>query len=373
MSLRIFAVENRRQLRDWVGLPYLLYRDAPNFVPQLRREQLNTFDARRNPAFRTAQVRLLLAERDGRILGRVCGLVNELETGKLGYRRGRFGWFECVDDQQVAGALLDAVQAWLREQGCVEMTGPHGFTDLDPEGVLLDGFEVLPTISGSFNFSYYPQLLENYGLTKDADYIEFRIAVPDRMPLFERLRKRLAKQTDYRVHTCKSRKELKSYLPSLWKILEDSFEPLYGVVPLTAQQRDYYTEAYFGFLDPDFVKLVFNQAGDMVGFFLAMPSLSEAFQRARGRLFPVGFWHLLRAFRRPKTVDFLLAAARPGEPSTILAPLGLIAIFDTLRERGVEYVETNHELEENTTVNQVWSKMTLINQRRSRVYRLPLD
>jgi hypothetical protein len=373
MSLRVVAVENRRQLRDWVTLPYQLYRDTPNFVPQLRREQLTTFDARRNPAFRTAQVRLLLAERDGEIVGRVCALVNALETEKLGHLRGRFGWFECVEDQEVAGALLDAVQAWLRAQGCVEMTGPHGFTDLDPEGLLVEGFDALPTISGSFNFPYYQQLLENYGLTKDADYIEFRIGVPDRVPLFERLRKRVSKQTDYRVHTCRSRKELMGYVPALWEVLEESFEPLYGVVPLTAQQRDYYTEAYFGFLDPDFVKLVFNQAGDMVGFFLAMPSLSQAFQRARGRLFPLGFWHLLRAFQRPQTVDFLLAGVRPGESTAIMAPLGLIAMFDTLRERGVRYIETNHELEENTSVNQVWSKLGKINQRRSRVYRLTLD
>lgn len=371
MSIRVIPVEDRGQLRRWVGLPYDLYRGVPNFVPQLRREQLAFFDARRNPSFDSAAVRLFLAERDGELVGRVCGIVNSLETEKLGRRRGRFGWFESVNDQGVATALLDAVRGWLVDQQCEEMTGPHGFTDLDVEGLLVDGFDELPTISGSFNFPYYAKLLEEYGLTKDVDYVEFRVAVPDRVPLVERLRKRY-RSVEYEVVTCGSRKELLSHVPALWELLEECFEPLYGVVPLTVQQRDFYTKAYFDFLDPDFVKLIFNRAGVMVAFLLAMPSLSRAFQRARGRLFPFGFAHVLSAFRKPQTVDFLLAGAKPGEPSSILVAIGLIDILDTMRSRGLGFIETNHELEENTTVNQLWSKLEVISTRRSRVYRLAL-
>jgi len=372
MRIRVIPVADRSQLRRWVGLPYDLYRGAPNFVPQLRREQLAFFDAGRNPSFQSAAVQLFLAERDGKPVGRVCGIVNALETGKLGHRRGRFGWFESRNDPDVATALLDAVRGWLADQGCEEMTGPHGFTDLDVEGLLVEGFDELPTISGSFNFPYYPDLLEGYGLTKDVDYVEFRAAVPERVPLFERLRKRYG-NAEYDVVTCGSRKELMTHVPALWELLEEAFEPLYGVVPLTAQQRDFYTQAYFDFLDPDFVKLIFNRAGVMVGFFLAMPSLSQAFQRAGGRLFPFGFLHVLRAFRKPRTVDFLLAGAKPGEPSPILVALGLISMFDTLRERGVNFIETNHELEENTTVNQLWSKLEIVSTRRSRIYRMALS
>ncbi|UCG72933.1 MAG: hypothetical protein JSV45_00670 [Chromatiales bacterium] len=371
MSFRVIPVEDRAALRRWVGLPYDLYRGVPSFVPQLRREQLAFFDARRNPSFQTSAARLFLAERDGEVVGRICGIVNSLETEKLGRKRGRFGWFESVDDQYVATALLDAVRDWLVDQQCVEMTGPHGFTDLDVEGLLVDGFDELPTISGSYNFPYYANLLETWGLTKDVDYLEFRAAAPDRLPLFEKLRKRY-RDVDYEVRTCRSRKELKTYLPALWELLEESFEPLYGVVPLTAAQRDFYTQAYFDFLDPDFVKLLFNKDGGMVAFLLAMPSLSRALQRARGRLFPFGFAHVLGAFRKPETVDFLLAGAKPGEPTSILVAIGLIDMFDTLRARGVSFIETNHELEENTTVNQLWSKLELVSTRRSRVYRLGL-
>ena len=364
-------VDDRGALRRWVNLPYDLYRDEPNFVPQLRREQLAFFDARRNPSFQSAAVQLFLAEQDGKAVGRVGGIVNALETEKLGRRRGRFGWFETVNEPAVATALLDAVRGWLADQQCEEMTGPHGFTDLDVEGLLVDGFDELPTISGSFNFPYYADLLEGYGLTKDVDYVEFRAAVPDRLPLFERLRKRY-RDVEYDVVTCANRKELMSHVPALWELLEECFEPLYGVVPLTAQQRAFYTQAYFNFLDPDFVTLIFNRDRVMVGFLLAMPNLSRAFQRARGRLFPFGFLHVLRAFRKPDTVDFLLAGAKPGEPSSILVAIGLISMFDMLRERGVGFIETNHELEENTTVNQLWSKLELVSTRRTRVYRLAL-
>ena len=372
MGILVTAVDDRRQLRRWVELPDQLYRNVPNFVPQLQREQLTFFDARRNPSFDTAAVRLFLAERDGQAVGRLCAIVNALETEKLGRKRGRFGWFESVDDPAVANALLDAARDWLRGEGCVEMTGPHGFTDLDMEGLLIDGFDELPTISGSYNFPYYADFMEAWGLTKDVDYLEFRAEIPDRLPLFEKLRKRY-RDIEYDVITCATRKELKSHLPAIWALLEETFEPLYGVVPLTAAQREFYTDAYFDFLDPDFVILVFNRDGGLVGFMLAMPSLSRAFQRARGRLLPFGFLHILRAFRKPETVDFLLAGAKPSEPSSILVAIGLIAMFDKLRERGVRFIETNHELEGNTTVNQLWTKLKLVSTRRSRIYRLDLS
>ncbi|MEM1081580.1 MAG: hypothetical protein AAGH65_08370 [Pseudomonadota bacterium] len=358
-------------MKRWIDLPYRLYRNEPNFIPQLRREQRRFFDAKRNPNFTTADTLFLLAEQDGAVVGRICGIVNALETDKLGHRRGRFGWFECIDDRTVAHALFDAVRAWLEQQQCVEMTGPHGFNDLDIEGLLVDGFDALPTINGSFNFPYYIELLESYGLVKDVDYLDTRAVVPDRLPLFEKLRKRLA-QSEYEVVTCASTKALKTHLPAIWALLEESFEPLYGVVPLTEAQRAFYTNAYFDFLDPDFVKLVFKPDGLLVGFMIAIPSLSTAFQRANGRIFPFGFWHIVRAFRAPDTVDFLLAGARPGEPSTTLTALGLIAVFDTLRARGVRFIETNHELEENTTVHQMWSKLERVQVRRSRIYRMDL-
>lgn len=372
MGLTISQVTDRAELKRWVEFPYSHYRRHPYWVPPLRRDELAYFDARRNPAFEVADVKLFLALAGTRAVGRICGIINPLETRKLGRKRGRFGWFETIDDAHVAGALLDSVRSWCRAEGCDEMTGPHGFSDLDVEGLLVEGFDALPTISGSYNYPYYRPLIENYGFEKAVDYVEYRNTVPTKLPLLERLRARYGDSDAYRVVTCSSRKALLSHAEQLWQLLEQAFAPLYGVVPLTPRQTAYYTKKYFGFLDPDFVKLTFSRDGELVGFFIAMPNLSTAFKKAGGRLFPLGLWHILRALRHPQTVDFLLAGVKPGEPTSIITAVTLIDMYETLRRRGVRYTETNHELEDNTTVNRIWSKFETVYFRRSRIFRLPL-
>ncbi|MDT8396110.1 MAG: hypothetical protein RRA32_06675 [bacterium] len=368
----MLQVANRADLKRWVKLPCGLYEGDPYHVPQLFSDELAYFDRRKNPAFEISDVRLLLAVDNQRPLGRVCGIVNSLESAKLGFKRGRFGWFECVDDQRVADLLLDSLKDWFREAGCAEMSGPQGFTDLDVEGLLVEGFDHLPTISGSYNHPYYQKLIENYGFEKDADYVEFRSRIPRESSLLERFRRRYAGNEDYKVVTCKNRKELLSHADAFWDLLETCFEPLYGVTPLSRKQTDFYTKKYFGFLDPKYVKLTFSRQGELVGFFIGMPNLSRSFKRANGRLLPFGLLHILREYRKPETMDFLLAGVKPGEPSGLIIAISAIEMYDTLRRRGIRYMETNRELEENTTVTGIWSKFERVWFRRSRVYRLDL-
>lgn len=372
MSIQVHEISSRSDLKRWVRVPYTLYKGHPYQIPQLFSDELAYFDQRKNPAFEVSDVRYFLATDNDRVAGRICGIINTLETAKLGYKRGRFGWFECVDDQRVADALLDTAKAWCREAGCAEMTGPQGFTDLDPEGLLIEGFDHLPTISGSYNHPYYQRLIEHYGFKKDADYVEFRSRIPDESPLLEKLRKRYAGRHDYTVVTCKNRKELLSHAAAVWALLEACFEPLYGVTPLTRKQTEFYTKKYFGFLDPKYVKLIFSEQQELVGFFIGMPNLSRGFKKAGGHILPFGLLHILREYRKPETVDFLLAGVKPGEPSGPIIAMSGIAMYDTFRRQGIKAMETNRELEENTTVAGIWSKFDRIWSRRSRVYRLDL-
>jgi len=372
MSFQVRQVTSRADLKRWLKVPYGLYEGNPFYIPQLFSDELAYFDRRKNPAFETSEAKLLLAVDNKKLLGRVCGIVNSLETRKLGYKRGRFGWFECVDDQQVADLLLGSVRDWCREAGCAEMTGPQGFTDLDVEGLLIEGFDHLPTVSGSYNHPYYRDLIENYGFEKDSDYVEFRSRVPQEYPLLESLRKRYAGKGDFKVVTCRNRKELLSHAAAFWDLLEASFEPLYGVTPLSREQTEFYTKKYFGYLDPDYVKLTFSGRGELVGFFIGMPNLSRSFKRANGRLLPFGLLHIFREYRKPETVDFLLAGVKPGEPSGLIIAITAVEMYDTFRRHGIRYMETNRELEENTTVTGIWSKFERICFRRSRVYRLDL-
>lgn len=372
MGIQVSEVTSRGELKSWVKLPYRLYDGHPHQVPQLFSDELDYFDRQKNPAFEVSDVRLLLASDAGQIVGRLCCIVNTRETEKLGYKRGRFGWFECIDDRRVSDSLFDSAADWFRGMGCVEMTGPQGFTDLDPEGLLIEGFDYLPTVSGSYNFPHYQRLIEDYGFVKDVDYVEYRSQVPENSRVLETLRRRFARNDTYEVVSCKSRKEMMSHTTAVWEVLEAAFADLYGVMPLTQKQKDYYTKKYFGFLDPEFVKLTFTRQGELVGFIIAMPNLSEGFRKARGRLLPFGFLHLLKAYKKPKAVDFLLTGVKPGEPSGLIFGLNAVAMYDTLNGRGIRYMESNRELEHNTTITGIWSKFERVSSRRSRVYRLDL-
>ena len=374
MSIEIVEVNSKKDLKKWIKFQIDHYKGNKYFIPQMWMDEWQLYDAKKNPVFKVATMKQYLAYIDGKLAGRICGIIHNLETEKLGYQRGRFAWFESVDDQNVANALLDKVKGWLLEQKCTEMTGPHGFSDLDVEGLLIEGFEEVPTISGCYNYPYYGKLVENYGLNKDVDYIEYRLKFPKNDRFLERMSKQLDQEgEDLFVLKCKNRKELMSYVDQLWELIELSFYKLYGVTPLTEEQQKFYTDKYLAFLDVDFVHLVFNRSQkQLVGFFIGMPNVSRGFKRANGRILPVGLLHILFDFKTSKGVDFLLAGVHPDYPSRKILLLMVASMYQICNKRKIQYLETNRELEENTTVNGVWKKFDSRLHRRSRVYKMSL-
>jgi hypothetical protein len=376
MSISVFEVQTRPDLKQWVAFPLGLYRNDPNYVPQLTREELEFFSAAKNPAFKLAQAKLLLARRNGEMVSRVCGIINPLEAKKLGFKRGRFGWFESVDDPEVAAALLGYLEEWFAAEGCREMTGPHGFSDLDPEGMLVEGFDAQPTIAGSYNKPYYPVLIAALGFRKEVDYIETRLEFPQEMPpLFQMIAKKVlpaAEAEGYRLVERLTRRGVKEYAGQFWEVLEASFEHLFGVTPLTDDQKAFYEKKYFGFIDPRFMQLVVDRSGKLQGFFLGLPSLSSSFQRAGGRLFPFGFFHILRGFKRFDTVDFYFAGVHPQANVKRIFPMMALGMWRALKAANVRYLETNRELETNTAVVNLWSRFEVLNRRRTRIFRKDL-
>ncbi len=372
MSIQIIEVAGRRSLKRWIRFQHDLYAGDPLFVPELISDELDTFNPEKNPVFEVADIRLLLVERDGEPVARACGIIHHLEADKLGYKRGRFGWYESVEAPTVSDALLSELERWFRVEGCTEMAGPLGFTDLDPEGLLIEGYDALPTIAGSYHKAYYRTLLEGYGLSKEVDYQEFRIRIPpEDHPVIQTLRKKAARDQEkhgLRPLRIAKRKKLIEWTPQFWQVMERSFAELYAVTPLTRKQIDYYTKKYFGYIDPDFVQFVVDAEDNLVGFYLGIPSLSRAFQKSGGRLFPFGWFHVLRAFRNADTVDFLLAGVDPDWSASKVLPTLAVEMHRALVRRDVPYAETNHELETNTTVTGIWSKFEVVNTRRSRIY-----
>jgi hypothetical protein len=376
MAVSLTEARRGPDLKTWVTLPLELYRGDPLYVPQLIGDESAFFTAAKNPSFGIADTRLMLAWKEGRPCGRVCGIINRAETEKLGYRRGRFGWFECVDDPAVAQALMGHLEAWFVRESCREMTGPHGFTDLDAEGLLVEGFEALPTIAGSYNKAYYQGLIEALGFEKQIDYIETRIEFPQQMPpLFQMIEKKVlpaARADGYRLVEGLTKQRLMQYADPFWEVLEASFGHLYGVTPLNDAQRAFYQKRYFGYIDPRFLQLATDGSGKLQGFFLGLPSLSRSFQRARGRLWPFGFLHILRGFKRFDTVDFYFAGVHPQANSKKVFPLMALGMWHALKAAGVQYIETNRELETNMAVVNIWSRYNVVNRRRARIFRKSL-
>ncbi len=370
---QLIEVKSKSDLYRWIKFPHQLYLGDKNFIPQVISDEKKFFNPKINPSFNIAEVKLLLVIKNNQVAGRVAGIINSLEVKKLGIKRGRFGWFETIDDHHVTNLLLTTVKDWLLAQGCTEMTGPHGFTDLDPEGLLVDGFNELPTISGSYNFPYYQQHLEDFGFSKDVDYIEYKINFPVGDPFFERVVVNIDKDPNYYILPLKKRKDLLSRAEEFWEILESSFYPLYGVTPLSKEQQNFYTSRYLSFLDLDFVKFAYRRVDNkMVGFFIGMPNVSKGFQRAGGRLLPLGIFHILREFKRSKNVDFLLAGVDPSLPAKKILLLLTSAMYRACRDRGIGILETNRELETNTNVNGIWTRYDSRLHRRSRIFKLSL-
>ncbi|MFO8184520.1 MAG: hypothetical protein R6U39_10135, partial [Candidatus Aegiribacteria sp.] len=369
MSANVIPVRSRRDMDRFIKFPFSLYSDDPLWVPPLISHERAQFDPDRNPAYRYCDSRFFLLQRDGRTVGRVAALVNRRYLEKTGRQCGRFGWFECIEDREAAGMLMDAAENWLADRGMTELSGPMGFTDNDMTGFLVEGFEELPTIAGSYNPPWYNDFMTSRGYAKEVDYVEYRIKVPEEIPeKMQRLVKLISQRSSVRVFSEKSTRVLsRKWGHQLFEVLNESYRDLYGTTTLDEREIDYYIKSYLGQVDPEFIKLAVD--GDrMVGFIIAMPNLSRAFQKARGRLFPFGFIHILREMKKSRVLDFYLAGIRPGYQGKGIDALMGYEMGRSALSRGMEYAESNHELEDNKKIQALWKMYDKRLHRRSRVY-----
>ena len=373
VNIAISVVSSRAELKRFIAFPRALYKGNAFWVPPLQSDELDTLTPGRNPAFDDAEARLFLARRQGRIVGRIAAILSHAANRKYGTKNLRFAWFDTIDDYEVARALLDAAADWGRSRGLVTMTGPHGFTDLDPEGLLVEGFNELATIAVIYNYPYYPVFIERYGFAKEVDSVEFQAVAPKGTVLPEkkaRLADWGARRNGWHLVKYTDIKKLRAeYGQKLFDLLDESYEELYGTVPLTQKQKEYYIRKYIPFANPSFIEIVANEAEEMIGFIIALPSLSRAFQKARGRLFPFGFLHILRALRKFDTLDFMLAGIRKecrGKGADLLM---VIDLFRTVIAKGIRVAESNPELETNALIQNEWKIVPRRQHKRRRIYK----
>jgi GNAT superfamily N-acetyltransferase len=370
MGIEIRRVSTRAELRAFVTFPETLYGSVSQWVPAPVFDDIKTLRKDKNPAFEFCQAEYWTAWKDGRMSGRIAGIINERYIEKWGNRYARFGWIDFIEDFEVAKALIQTVEDWARSKGMVGIHGPLGFTDLDREGLLVEGFEERATFATIYNFPYYPVYLEKMGYSKDVDWVEFLVKTPDSIPdKLIRVNELLAKRSGVRLLEWTSRKALKKkYAQEIFSLIDDAYAELYGTTPLSKSQVEAYIEQYLGFVDPRFTKVIVDAQDSLVGFAITIPSLSDALHRHRGRLFPFGWLSLLRALKNPEIVDMMLVAVRKEYVARGVVAILMTALNKSAIEEGVQYAETNPELETNIAVQSLWKGFPKRQHKRRRVY-----
>ena len=350
-DLVIKEVATKSELRKFVQFGLDLYKDNPYYCPPIFFDEINTFNPKKNPALEVCEYIAYMAYRDGKIVGRIVGIINHRANEAWNVNKCRFGWFDFIDDYEVFRALLDTVAEWGRSKGMHELNGPVGFTDFDKEGLLIEGFDQNVTLANLYNHPYYLPHYERYGMLKDADWIELQIQAPREAP--ERV-KRIARLVEERfglkIAKVRSVRELKKRFGyTYFDVFDEAYQKLYNFQPLTDRQKRYYSDMFFPLLNFDFVSIVVDENDEIVGVGVGMPSISAALRKCGGKLFPFGWYHLLKALKAKKIADFelLLIAVRPDYQDKGVNALIIDDMAPYFAEYEIMRVETNSILEDN--------------------------
>jgi hypothetical protein len=357
MSVVIREVSSQKELKEFVKFNISLYKDNPFHVPGLIDEEMVTLDKTKNPAFEVCDAIYFLAYRDEKIVGRIAGIVNHKSNEVWNQKNARFGFVDFIDDAEVVDALFNAVEGWAKEKGLSALHGPLGFTDLDHEGMLVEGFDRLGTMSTIYNFPYYPEHLERMGFQKDHDWHEFIIHIPEQIPeKFARVAEIVRKKNNLKVIKFNKRKDIWPYAGQIFETLNAAYAPLYGFAPLTKKQIDYYVKMYIPMLRLDMITLIAREDDNcIVGFGITMPSLSRALQKAKGKFFPFGFIPLLKALKgKCEAADLYLMGVLPEYQNKGVNSLLFTDLIPLYNKLGIKSAESNPELETNTAVQAQW-------------------
>lgn len=374
MSVEIKKVTTKSELKRFIRFNYEFYKDNPYSVPDLYDDMLNTFSPKKNAAFEFCEADYFLALRDGKIVGRVAAIINRRANETWNRKTVRFGWIDFIDDMEVSTALIDTVKQWGKERGMTEIEGPLGFTDMDAEGMLVEGFDQLSTMATIYNYPYYPQHMERLGLSKSADWVEMKIYVPDAIPeKHRRISEIIAKRYNLHIRKLKSKKDVRQsgVAHDIFRLINDAYTPLFGYSRMTERQIDQYVKMYVPVLDLRMVSIVENEQNEIVAVGISMASLSRALQKAKGRLLPFGWYHLLKAlmWKRPKVLDLLLVAVRPDYQGKGVNALLFTDLIPVYKELGFEYAESNPELEMNEKVQNQWQYFKTEQHKRRRCFK----
>ena len=371
-EVQIVEVNNKKQLRKFVSLPNKMYKNVPQFVPAFYGDDMSDWDKSKNPAFQYCEARAFLAYRDGKIVGRIAGILNRQANEKWHTNRMRFSQVDFIDDPEVSKALFDTVEKWAVEKGCTELQGPLGFCDMDREGMLVEGYDRRNMFITYYNLPYYNEHLSRMGFHKDTDWVEYKINVPSEQDeIYQKIR-HLSEIVMKRGHFHKAdftkRSQYKPYIKDFFELVNVAYKELYSVVTLNQEQIDKYADKFIPLINPDYCCLVLDEEENLVGFGVCCPSVADAMKKSKGKLFPLGWIRVLRALHKNTAVDLLLIAVRPELRSKGVNAVIIDHIMQSCIKNGIVYAETGPQLETNSKVLSQWREFDTEAHKRRRCY-----
>ncbi|MFW6136916.1 MAG: hypothetical protein ACOC5U_02460 [Candidatus Aminicenantaceae bacterium] len=369
MSITLKEVRSWKDLKAFVKVPFTLYRTNPYWVPPLIKNELDTLNPEKNPAFQYCEAAYWIAYKKRQAAGRIAVILNRKFNEKWNRNQVSFSRFDFADDEAVSRALMTRAEQWARDRNAEGIHGPLGFTNFDQQGMLIEGFEETPTLASVYNHPYYPAHMHKMDFTKEIDYVEFEVKTPAKVPeKAARLSDIILKRLNLRLFKAKSKKELLPYSEQIFDVINKAYTDIFYSVELSDQQINMYKKKYMSFIDPEFVSLILDSGGRVIGFTLAMPSLSRAFQKAGGRLFPWGFWHIWHALKNPGHLDLYLVGIIPSYQNKGVNAVFMSDLTRTAIKHGIQSTETNSELETNKKVQAFWKYYDARMHKRKRVF-----
>lgn len=372
--IEIIEVKTKKEIREFVDFPTKLYKGVKQYVHPLRFDEINNFNPKKNASLEECDVQLFLAKQDGKIVGRIAGIIQRSYNKKVGQTRCRFSRFDAINDIEVAHALFGAVENWAREQGMNIVHGPLGFNDLDREGMLIEGFDEIATFEEQYNFPYYKDLLEACGYEKETDWLEYKIFPSPLDERTDRIADMVLKRYNLRVVQEKSKKKfLKKYGDQLFEVIDQAYAPLHGTVPLSESVRAQILEQFELILSLKFFIAIVDENDRVIAFGFALPSLAKAVNKSKGKMLPAGIFRMLHAIKKPQVVDLALVGIRPEYQGKGVNAIIMRFMANSIKKNHIQFCETNLNLEDNIKIQQQWKLFNHSQHKRRRCFIKKLD
>ena len=355
--INVKEIHTREELNTFVEFPFTLYHDHPYWVPPIKKEELEVLDKTKNPVFKNAEAAFFLAYKDEKVVGRIAAMINWIEVDHLQKRKVRFGWFDTIDDVNVTKALLEAVRTFGHANNMSFMEGPVGFSNLDKAGMLVEGYEEMNTMITHYNYPYYVEHMQQLGMEKLAQWVEYEIKISSFEDSPEKVRRfgeMILERYQLNVLHFTKTKQLLPYVEQMFVLLEETYNKLQTFVPVQPYQIQHYKEKYFRYIHPEYIKCVADKNGKLVAFVIIMPSFTKALKKANGKMFPWGIFHVLKAQYFNHRASFYLIGVHPEYQNKGVTAIIFNEIQKLFNKKGITVVETNPELEENDAIQNMW-------------------